>query len=318
MEEAPNYLVVRTMFALLGAVVLWRSGSSAYSYFDMRSAEVLVKTSRLSIDHNPSPNEPPYEYAIDVELETTDSSHRRINERLELPEAGCPEEAYDELAHWAPGSIHQIYLLRGDATDIRLEPGRGTNQELTEAAMWLFPGVFALLGWMAFQDADGKLGAHAFSLVFFVFGIPLLLSGLGIIGQCVWKRFGWQQSEVKVIEATRRWDPALAPAGTKIHPVAAQKLTEMGPYRLAEFSFNGRKLRLGLSAEASGSTYQFWVNPSNRFDYTWDPWYRATGPDVFVFLLMGLVFSGIGYGIYLAGSSSEAEPAEEARQPQQS
>jgi hypothetical protein len=88
----------------------------------MRNLPVEVICSSLLIDAPiytaGQPAEP--EYSLRLDLLTTDGSRRAIHWNDIHGKAVYPEEAYDELAEWSPGSRYNISQLRGEAREIRL------------------------------------------------------------------------------------------------------------------------------------------------------------------------------------------------------
>jgi hypothetical protein len=297
--------LARYVSLILLAGILWPIASSVLDYLRMRNLEVKVVSSNLSITRSTEPGEPPYEFSLRLVLETTDSSPRQIVENLYLERATYPEEAYDELAFWAPGTFHKVHLIRGNAREIRIS-NYGPNPELNKAAIFLFPAIFCGMAWFAFKGASGELGAKAFSMVFFFVGVPLLLGGIAMYGQGLWREYACQRTPAKVIDGKRSWQPASAPPGTVVEPAAAAGLANLGVYSIAEYRLGDRTLHFGMpSGEQVGFEFPVWVNPSDRFELSGK--ISDFGPAPSVLLFMGLIFSALGLWIFLFGNVEKDE-----------
>lgn len=287
-----RYTPARSLFVILAAVLLWKIGANLVANQTMRGLEVKVVSSKLAIKHTIERGAPPCEYTLHLVLETTGTSPRRIVEELDIAKAWYPEEAYDELAFWAPGTLHKVHLIRGDATEVRLSTTED-NPELAGAAVLLFPAVFCILGVVAFVGASGKLGDNAFLIVPFMVGIPMLLGAVLLVGRGVWKDYTWPQVEAKVTESGKTWDPASVPPGTTVGLTASDVLKKIGTYSVAEYQFGGRTFHFGVrGVEPVGTTYRFLLNPSDRFERLYDPYdFEAL---LVTLLFMGFGFTGIG------------------------
>lgn len=291
------YNPARVVFAILAALILLKIIASLFEYRRMRRLEVKVVSSKLSIKQVVEPGGRPYEYVLHVVLETTGDSPRQITEQIKIPEATYPEEAYDELAFWAPGTLHEVHRLRGDANEVRIAQSGADNPELLRAKLLIFPAIACVLAVVAFAGASGALGDYVFVFSPFLVGVPMLLGSILLFARGFWRAYRWERVTAKVIEGEKKWDPASVPQGTTVAEPAAAELEKLGDYSVASFQLKGRTFRYGINGSRTlGDEYTFWVNPSDHFETLGSPFTYDMKP--YALLFMGAGFSAFGFLLY--------------------
>jgi hypothetical protein len=256
----------------------------------MRSLPVEVVASSLAIDEYDSDPEDAgrLAFVLQVDLRSIGDASRLIRVRDRIRSATHPEEALDELALWAPASRHTVFLLRGDAREVRL-PGF-EFEERTTANAYLFGAVFfavfAAIVYLLLTPSNRQPRSawirRLLSISTVMYGFSLLLWLL--IGLFVWHRvpkiLSGPNTTVSLSRAPSAYPPERFPPEVTITPAGARQLEvfQQVPRRLLTFSWRGRTLHGGLGhfADAYGelaaacpeppSACQIHVNPSDRWD----------------------------------------------------
>lgn len=289
-------------------------------YFRMRTIPVEVVKSSLRIEAAPEGDS--VDYLLRMELKTTDAARRIFSAEAYLGRATYPEEAYDELASWAPGTRHLVYQVRGAARQIRL-PGPGQAPELDKAlvllVLSLFPGFFAIaLVAILFEENAWlrRTGLRKALGIWMVFSAVGLVMGIGF-GLFVWseapKRFGWVQAvarETGEIRATAEAEPRAFPANVEVTD-HAKRILDGTSYRLLQFTApDGRTWRAGIgtlggpydslryACPAGEAECRFSMDPANRWDVATDlQWDGQFFLPAGLFLFFAVTFSGVGWFI---------------------
>ncbi len=297
-------LIPRTVLAvmiLIGAVCLWGAGTNLWTHLRMRTIPVEVVKSSLHFDALGKGND--LDITLVLDLKTTDGSERAIHWEEDGGPAAYPEEAYDELRLWAPGSRHQIHQVRGQARELRLPDTQ--SPELVKMGLYLGFGLFT--GFFAFAfAATGSERDSGVWLIFFSIGVGAFL-GAGLYAWFeVPKRIYWQ-SVVATLEAapddsTAEAQPLVFPASVVVTP-AARKLLERSRYKVLRFNglhaglgnFGGRYERLKPRCESGEQECRFVMNPKDRWDVELDAgWDRDFYLPLAVMGVFGLAFGSAG------------------------
>jgi hypothetical protein len=286
----------------------------------MRNIPVEVVRSSLEVDAHvytaDQPAEP--EYTLRLHLVTTDASARNIHWTDVHGKAIYPEEAFDEIARWSPGSRHTISQLRGEAREIRLS-GSGESPERTAATGYFAGAIFvALLIYIAVSimssQGDPWITGSRLNLLFtpsgaFIsFGVVAAVCALLYAAWYVPKINSWPMVTATVQAAPESYDPATLPPNVSITP-AARKRFESSRHRVIAFAWNGEIIHGGVGAmegpydELAGSVCgpnglpcPFWINPANRWDIAARlGWNAGLFVPVGFFLLLAAVFFGVGF-----------------------
>jgi hypothetical protein len=290
------------------------------AYFTMRSAEVRVLASDLKIDFFPAPDSesaPFVGYLLRLKLETTDDAKRQISWETEAGKAAYPEEAFDELQDWAPGSVHRIQFLRGEARAIRIETLERSPELESGIGSTLALGIFGLIALFCFTaskieegDRSGKEPTFWGPWLLFVgFGALPLIGWAVFTASFIWKANTWIPLSVQVPTEAKAFNLASAPANVEISDSAKEKL-KSSEYRLFTFPWNGKMLHGAIGYlggefdDNSGAglrrsdTLNFHISPTNRWALQVN---FGKGEDFWVPFLMllffGLAFTGAGLGI---------------------
>jgi len=304
----------------LTVLPLWFAGQNLWIYLRMRTIPVEVTQSLLRIDAAEAGSA--VENLLLLDLKTTDSSARQFRTEAYLRRATYPEEAYDELAAWAPGTRHVVYQVRGAATRIHL-PGPGQSPELGNAGVLLavscFPAVFAVVLLAILSEEDSWLRRRGFNRVFGVWSLfagfgMLLFLGLTIF---VWfelpKRLTWvmvSASAVNEVMPTAEAEPRTIPDNVEV-TTEGRRILDAASYRVLRFvAPDGRTLHAGIGGlhgpyeELAGAcppgkaACEFHLNPANRWDVesnvSWDEQFFLPAG---LFLFLASVFSGVGWFI---------------------
>jgi hypothetical protein len=307
-------LYVGAFFAVATLFFVYLAIRNFTAYFTMRSTEVRVLASSMKIDIMPAPDSdssPYLGYLLRLNLQTTDDTPRNLSWETEAGKAVYPEEALDELQAWAPGTVHKIQFLRGDARSLRIEELE-RSPELESAigcliviALFSMIMIFCLV---AARADEPKLAKAFFGpwLIFVGFGMMPLLGWIGFTTSHVWKAITWLPVSVDIPEQSTKLDPATLPPNVEITQAAKEKL-ESNEYRVFTFPWNG-KLLSGAVGSLQGEfddhenafrrkpgPLSFRISPVNRWalqvnfgkgEAFWVPFG--------ILLLFGIAFTGAG------------------------
>lgn len=302
---------VGLLFLLLTLWMVWIAARNGLAYLRMRTVAVSVADSKLRISKGEGDT---LEYTLGLALVATGDGDRQILEEVDLEHAVYPEEAFDELAFWAPGTRHTISFLRGQAREVRL-PGNGDSPELNAAAgATIAAGLFllvavAMLAGLAEEQSWVRRFAWGRSIgvwtVFLFFGLAPLFGSIAF-GWAYWQRANtWLPVTAHLLDAKHRFDAAALPPRVEITPDAAQLLTGH-PYALLEFSLGNRTLHGGRGGyhqhgvldslrepADTAAGYPFRINPRNRWEVSGDPlWGEQFWAPFGILLLFGVAFTG--------------------------
>jgi hypothetical protein len=256
----------------------------------------------------------PLELILRLDLVTTDGSPRAIHWEDAPAHAAYPEEAFDELARWAPGSRHSIYQLRGDARAIRL-PGAYDYPERSSALSYFFfaafASVFLLVPLSMLAQIDPLLEhiplvRHVGVWTVFAFTGIACLSGAALFAWYeVPKRISWTPVAATVAEVDPQYPSASLPPNAVVTPGARAKLASLPAHRVVTFSWNGATLHGGIghldgpfdeinsACLPLSRSCEFVISPTNRWDVApsnrWDATFFAP------FILLSLLGLGMGY-----------------------
>lgn len=313
-------LYLGILFALCTLFFVCRAILNFYVYYSMRSAEVRVLESSMKIDMMPSPyarSLPYVGYLLRLRLQTTDAYLRELSWEMEAGKATYPEEAFDELRAWAPGTIHKIQFLRGDARSLRIEEVERSPElesAIGSAKLSAFLSAIVILCLVAARADDRIFAKGLFRpwLVFCGFGLIFLLSWIGFTTSQIWRAATWRKVTVQVPEQVTKLDAATLPANVEITSKAKEKLANT-EYRVFPFEWNGRTLhgavatRGSLHGEFDGSysassgmpgPLRFHISPDNRWDLQVE---LGRGKDFWLpfgmFLIFGLGLAGAGVSL---------------------
>lgn len=285
---------------LVAAGFLWMAGTNLWSYFRMRTVSVEVIRSSLLFDALGKGND--LDITLLLDLKTTDGSERAIHWEEEGGHAAYPEEAYDVLRHWAPGSLHEIRQMWGQARKIRLPDTQ--SPELLLFRLYLVVAACVIFFAFAFAASDFD-GASGVWLAFFSVGVASFL-GAGLFAWFeIPKRISWPSvvaTRESAPDSTAEAPPLVFPDNVAVTP-AARKLLERSRYVVLRFngfhaglgSFGGRYESLKPRCESGTEMCRFVINPQDRWDVqlnaNWDDDFYAPLALLGVF---GLAFGGAG------------------------
>jgi hypothetical protein len=302
-------LWVMVLFVVYGAMAeLWR-------YANLRSLPVEVLRSSLLIDTIvvSDANAPELVYTLRLDLATTDGGNRTIHWEEDAGRAAYPEEAYDELRRWAPGTRHRVFQLRGDAQSIRLPGGSAETNSPVGLSVLAVVFVFIALVITAIAAEESvflqRWGLRRFVGVWLIFLFVGMLGFVGLVAFNVHRLpriFSWKPVVARVTATVDAPAEAVPPPDVQITPGARQALARVR-YRVIEFPWNGTVLHAGLGGLGGVYDYgnvncplgadscEIYVNPANRWDVERRP---AFNKDYFVpvvlMLLCGIAFTGAG------------------------
>jgi hypothetical protein len=294
-------------------------------YFSMRSAEVRVLASSMKIQIFPAPDSdssPYLGYLLQLQLQSTDATQRLISWDAEAGKAAYPEEALDELAAWAPGTIHRIQFLRNSARAIRIEELERSPELESAIGALIAIAIFGLGTLFCYTAANemsadqmpakpGKRASTGFFgpwLLFVAFGMLPLIGWVAFTASFLWKVSTWIPVSANVPAAARAFDLTSLPANVEITESAKEKL-QGSEYRLFTFPWNGKTLHGGigyLGGEFDDNTnhaprpetLNFHISPVNRWALQVE---LGKGEDFWVpfgvLLLFGLAFTGAGLAV---------------------
>jgi len=302
---------------LLGCI--YGFATNLWTYMRLRAVPVDVVRSSLLIDiprHTDSPYTYP-DFILRLDLKTADGGDRVLHWEDAAGLAAYPEEAFDELARWAPGTRHTIYQIRGDAREIRL-PGGPRLPEVNGISGYgfgiIFFGFAVVICVGMFAESNSRFDFPRLKqfagvwLIFFSFGVLMAGGAVAFVISEVPRHFTWARMTAGVGPSITKYDPSTFPSNVHMTEAAQQKL-ESAPRRVLTTIWNGTPIHAvmgrmdgvydGLSAVCgsfdSDTSCEFHMSPTNRWGvigkYRW-------GGEFFVplgmFTLFGTVFCGVG------------------------
>lgn len=296
----------------------------------MRSAEVRVLASSMKIQIFPAPDSessPYLGYLLKLQLQSTDAAQRIISWETEAGKAAYPEEALDELAAWAPGTVHRIQFLRRAARAIRVEELEHSPELESAIGALVAIGIFGLATLSCFMAAKmmetdemgtghrkpGKRSPFVGPWLILVgFGMLPLIGWVAFTANFLWKSGTWVPVTVSVPAAAKAFDLTTLPANVEIAESAKEKLQNT-EYRRFTFPWNGKTLRGGIGSlggefdsknngAPSRDTINFHISPVNRWAFQLE---LGKGEDFWlpfgVLLLFGVAFTGAGLAVRKLG-----------------
>jgi hypothetical protein len=304
-------------FALLTLLFVYLAGRNFHEYLTMRSAEVRVLASNMKIDYFPAPDSdslPYLGYLLRLNLQTTDSTQRSFSWETEAGKAAYPEEAFDELRAWSPGTIHRIQFLRGASRNIRIEELERSPELESAIGATIVVGILGMITLFCFVAAQIDQAAKRKTffgpwLIFVGFGMLPLLGWVTFTATHIWKVSTWQSMNVQIPEEVTKFDSAKLPANVEITAAAKERL-ESTDYRVFTFPWNGQYLHgavgsLGGEFDDSDNIFNrkpgplnFHISPVNR----WALQVNLGKGEAFwvpfgILLLFGLAFTGAGLAV---------------------
>ncbi len=298
---------------------LWFSAKNFWTYARMRSVDVSVAASSLRVDATPPERGETSGwlfYYLQLDFRAEDGSGRKLHWEGEAGRAAYPEEAFDELRLWGPGTRHRIQIIRGNARELRLnemeqpELEAGTGLLILAAML----GMIALAMLVGLGDENSPLRRFAFGrrlgiwTIFFGFGLLPLLGWGGFTASHVYRMATWQETSARRVEAGHRFDAAQLPKGVEVTPAARAILAE-AKYDLIEYEWRGQRVRGGIghfegvhSHLGSADRLRFRISPKNRWELSEKLGWNADFWAPFgVLLFFGVAFCGAGLLIKKTG-----------------
>jgi hypothetical protein len=267
-RERQFFLALAALPGLILLFLVFGAVSNFWSHWRLPRAVVEVAESSLAIGEEPATEG--LRYVLRLHLRS--GGHGLLTHEQILSHASYPDEAYDELRFWAPGSRREVYLLSGDRPEIRLlttdsfpEFERGVR---FSAASLFVLAVTAVLSGMAFGKNVVKRLIPGCLLLFGLIPVAgaLLFSIYAVPQYAMWPR----------VTAVGLVQPPEPPKAVSWTPAARTRLSA-APYRVIRFTHAGRTLHGGIGAFHGaydvldarcgiGKECQFWMDPSNRWD----------------------------------------------------
>lgn len=309
---------IGALFAVLTLLCLYGFARNLWTYARMRTVPVEVVRSSLLIEASTDPTADPtdVDYILRLDLLTTDGTTRPIHWEDVPARAAYPEEAFDELTRWTPGSRHEIFQLRGEARAIRL-PGSSSWLELNAAIGFLlavlFFGLFALIiGTIAGEESrwfrNSVFRRHlGVWIVFFTVGVGAFIGDFLFIATQLPKIISWPSVTASLRPAPADYEPQSLPPNVQITEEARKRI-QLHPHNVLTFQWNGATLHGGLGANegpydalahdaciSTTSPCQFRISPSDRWTVAATPgWNVEFFMPVGMFTLFGVAFTGAG------------------------
>ncbi|WP_031495332.1 hypothetical protein [Bryobacter aggregatus] len=308
--------VALTGFSLLvlGFLSFFFSARNFWTYARMRTIDATVIGSQLHIDLVPAEGDSLewVRYELLLDLQADGPSGRLFHWDTDAGRAAYPEEALDELQLWAPGTRHQVQMIRGHARELRL-PDTEVNPELEKGIGFLMLGL--MLGLSALGALAGLAEEHSFlrkfrwtrSLgvwtVFFGFGLLPLVGWIFFTFFSVQKLWTWQEVVAHRVEAAHHFDVATLSPEIHISPAAKEKLASQD-YELITYDWQGRRLRGGighlegvhdhfLNRGGADGSYCFRIHPMRRWELSANlGWNEDFWAPFGMLLFFGVAFCG--------------------------
>ncbi len=304
--------IANALVLALGAACFWLAGRNLWTHLRMRTVPVEVVRSSLLLDAPGNGSD--LDLVLRLDLKTTDGSNRLIHWEGAPGRAAYPEEGYDELRRWAPGTRHQIHQLRGQTSELRLPTGQ--SPELLAMTIYLVFGFF--LGFFLFifravtnEDGPGRL--RSIWIIFFAVGVGAILGSALFAWHEIPKRLSWQVVVATLEptpEATAEASPKPLPDNVVITP-AGRQLLERSSYKVLQFhglhaglgNFGGSYESLANRCVSGEQECRFVINPNDRWDVEIEAgWDHTFFFPLLMFLGFGLAFSGAGLMIRRFGA----------------
>lgn len=298
---ARNFLrIFLAGLSLWSIYCLYYVAANLWQHFRLREVQVRTLRSSLEIDARGfTPGDPAYpDYHLHLDFITTDGTNRSIHWEDWPGRAAYPEEALDELQRWAPGTIHTIRLVRGEARSFRL-PGGAPSPELNSALSYTIGALFlaTLAGVTALFVSTGRPSLSGVWVIFFGFGVLSLFGAAAFATSRITKVLTWPR-----VRATFHDTPAVAlPPNVTITP-KARELLDARSYRVLTIPYQGTEIHAGIGPWegpydilACAASCAFWIDPHDRWGVD-----DAVGWNKFLFLplsvllLFGLAFTKVG------------------------
>ncbi len=300
-------LALRIGFAFLLLPVagcFWSAGTNLWTHLRMRTIPVEVVRSSLLLDAPGDGSD--LNLILRLDLKTTDGAERLIYWADAPGRAAYPEEGYDELHRWAPGTRHRIYQIRGQAQEFR-QPGV-RSPELVAMTVYLSLGCFIGFFFFVFWTVANEDGPRRFVgtwTVFFLVGVGAMIGSALFTWYEIPKRLYWPPVVATlepVPEPMAEAPPKPLPDNVVITP-AGRQLLERSPYKVLQFNgihaglgnFGGSYEQLAERCASGDQECRFLINPNDRWDVELDArWDESFFFPLGMFLVFGLAFGGGG------------------------
>jgi hypothetical protein len=293
--------IVGIIFGLLTALCVYNAIDDWRAAMTMRRYPAQVVAAKLKVDYGVPDSESQEQplYTLVVDFMATDESKRSFHWEGEPGSAVYPEEAFDELARFTPGTLQEIFVLRGNARALRFD-SLEENLEVSKAIAWTSCSVlFAIVTWAVF--ASRRLGNRGPWAAFVAIGMLPLLGVLPVGWMAYQKLTTWVYVSGKPIGELSAFDPLQALPNVEFTAKALEKLPATRYHRF-EFVWNGKVLHGGFGGwlgpydvNFGQESPRFYVSPKDRWATAGSlEWGEDFGMPVGILLLFGLAFTGAG------------------------
>ncbi len=299
---APRIGFAFLLLLLLGC--FWSAATNLWTHLRMRTIPVEVVRSSLLLDAPGDGSD--LNLILRLDLKTTDGAERLIHWEDAPGRATYPEEGYDELRRWGPGTRHQIYQIRGQAREFRLPNSR--SPELVAMIVYLSLGCFVGFFFFVFRAVANEAGPPKLVgvwTIFFLVGVGAMIGSALFAWHEIPKRLSWPSVVATlepVPEPTAEAPPKPLPDNVVITP-AARRLLDHSSYKVLQFdglhaglgNFGGSYEELAKRCTSGDQECRFVINPHDRWDVELDArWDETFFFPLIMFLVFGLAFSGAG------------------------
>ena len=293
--------IAAIIFGLLAALCGWNAASDFRDAYTMRKYSAKVVGSKLKVDFGRTDSDSIEEplYTILVDLVTTNEPISRFRWEGDPGQAVYPEEALDEFARFAPGTIHNISVVRGSPREVRMD-SLESSLPLDKGIAWSSFTVFLAIVALTIYSARSWNKKGPWGLFVAIGLLPLL--GAIPVGWFGYERLTtWEYISGTIVGAEKPFDPTQPLANVEFTAKALEKIPETS-YQRFTFSWNANTYTGG---------YRGWHGPYDekfaqqepRFCISLkDRWATAAtvewGEDflipVGILMLFGVAFTGVG------------------------
>jgi hypothetical protein len=267
----------------------------------LRSYPAEVTASKLKVDYGFSAAESREQplYTLVVDFVASDESKRSVHWEGMPGSALYPEEAFDEVARFAPGTKHNLSMPGINGRAVRID-SMEKNPEVFKGFVWgCCCFVLALVSWgFVLLHKSKKSGVWA---AFVVIGMMPILATLPVGYFAYEKLTSWEYVSGKIIGERKAFDPLPPLPNVEFSAKALEKLPTV-QYQSFEFEWNGKVLHGGYGGwfgaydvASAQESPRFYVSPKDRWatevslDWKEDFWTPCG-----ILLVFGVVFSGAG------------------------